>query len=88
MKKRQLAKILRSIATGGKVDLAKVKAMPVENAAALTQIIVRQRKPVLIELFERSGFKRSWVSACGYLHQTTGAVTGYTFLHLAGEKIV
>ena len=88
MNPKQMMTALKKIATEGKIDVHKVKEMPVEDAAGIVHILIRNRQPVILEMFNRSGLDRGWLSSMGYLYQTTGKSTCYTFLHLAGQNLV
>ena len=69
-----------------KLVKAKVAALPGAVKADMVRHIVRNRGPVLVELMTPE-IDLSWLACCGYLHQTTGKASGYTFVHTAEHRI-
>jgi len=86
MTRREFNKQLKACSTRGKLSKAKVAALPGTVKADMVRHIVRNRGPVLIELMTPE-IDLSWLACCGYLHQTTGKASGYTFVHTAEHRI-
>ena len=86
MGRREFNKQLTACSTRGKLSKAKVAALPETVKADMVRHIVRNRGPVLVDLITPE-IDRSWLTCCGYLHQTTGKTSGYTFVHTAEHRI-
>ena len=86
MTRREFNKQLKTCSTRGKLSKAKVAALPGAVKAEMIRHIVRNRGPVLVELITPD-IDQSWLACCGYLHQTTGGASGYTFVHTAAHRI-
>jgi len=89
MTKREFNKQLRACSTRkgkGKLSTRKVAALPDETKTEMVYHIVRNRGPVLLELITPE-IDQSWLACCGYMHQTTGKASGYTFIHTAEHRI-
>lgn len=87
MNKREFNKTIRQVSTKNIIDLKKVANLPDEIKSELVYFIVRFRGPVLKE-FIPSNFDISWLNCCGYLYETTGKKSGFTFVHTCENKIV
>lgn len=86
MKKRDFYAYLKTVTTAGRLDVAKIKKSAAKVRRQVVEYLVRHRAAIVVELIPAS-VDRSWLSACGYLHQTTGAKSGFTFLHTAENKV-
>ena len=86
MTKREFNKQLIACSTRGKLSKSKVAALPGAIRADIVRHIVRNRGPVLVELITPE-VDQSWLACCGYLHQTIGKASGYTFIHTAEHRI-
>lgn len=70
-----------------RLDTDKLKALPEETRHDMLLFIVRLRQPVLIEL-ETPLLDKPWLDSMGYLYQTTGKKSGFTFCHTCEHQIV
>ena len=88
MNKREFNKYLNSCRnkSRSKLDMAKIAALPEDTRTAMVYHIVRNRGPVLQELLT-PGVDRRWLACCGYMYQTTGKASGYTFIHTGEHRI-
>lgn len=88
MKKRDFNKAINACRTkdGKRLDVAKIKRLSAKVRAAMVLFVVRNRGPVLVDLIPDS-VDRGWLASCGYLYRTTGAKSGYTFLHTCEHEI-
>ena len=84
MNKRTFNKHLRACSTKGKLDIAKVSALPTETKTAIALHLVRYRVPIVIEFLTGEVDKRM-LAGCGYLYTTKGKE--YTFLHTCEHVI-
>lgn len=68
------------------LSIAKVEALPTETKTAMTMHIIKRRGPVIVQLVT-DAIDRSWLHSMGYLHRTTGAKSGFEFIHTAEHQI-
>ena len=91
MNKREFSKLLKSItSTKNKVkilDVTKIHTLTDDDRSRMVHFLVRGRYPVIKDLIP-DGFDLSWLACMGYLYQTTGNKSGYTFIHNSEQKIV
>lgn len=85
MKEREFNRLIKQCTVNGRLDTAKVLALPESDRTAAAHYIVRSRGPLLVEFITRA-IDDSWLDAMGYLHRTTGK-SGYTFRHTTEHTI-
>jgi hypothetical protein len=92
MNQREFNALLKTVSTGkgkkARLDVAKVKTMLPSAATSMVLYLVRNRGPIVKELLEVGAVDWPWLHACGYLYETKGAKSGYTFRHTCEHKIV
>lgn len=91
MKKREFGKLLNSICTGKgdkkRLDVKKIPNLTVEQRTGMALYLIRERGPVIKE-FLTPEIDRSWLNCMGYMYETTGKKSGYTFVHTCEHKII
>lgn len=85
MTKREFNKTLKSVSTNNKLDLAKVKKLPIVIKGALVFKIVRERGPIVIDLIPPN-FDMQWLASMGYLYVKSGKE--YTFRCTSEHQII
>jgi len=90
--KKQFATLLNKISTpkrgrNKRVDTGLITTeLTDEERGLMVKYIVRNRGPILLALIP-DVFDWQWLFAGGYLYQTTGKQSGYTFVHTCEQRI-
>lgn len=84
MKEREFNKILNGCRIRGRLDTAKLEAIPDDVRGDMVRLIVRNRQPVLASLIP-ARFDTAWLECMGYLYRTKGKE--FTFVHTCEHQI-
>ena len=84
MNNRTFNKLINSISTRKKLDIAKISSLPDDDKSQLVYHIVRNRGPFLKVLIPAE-FDMSWLASMGYLYESKGRE--FTFIHTCEHSI-
>jgi hypothetical protein len=86
MNKREFTKLLNKITTQKILDVEKIPSLTDDERSKMVYFIIRNRLPVVKELIPE-GFDLSWLHSMGYMQETKGKKSGYTFIHNSEQAI-
>ena len=80
--------LLKPITIKGRLNAKLANALPDETKKAITEHIVRNRQPVVMELIPSGHAFDEWLYAVGYGLVTRGIKSGFKFRHTCEHTIV
>jgi hypothetical protein len=86
MNKRQFNLLLKKITINNRISIEKISTLTNEEKESMVYFIIRNRCPVLKELISH-GINQSWLYSMGYMYETKGKSSGYTFIHTNEQTI-
>jgi hypothetical protein len=87
MNKREFNKLLNKITTKKLLDLKKVVLLTDGERSDMVYFIVKNRCAIIKDLIP-DGFDFFWLNCMGYMYETTGKKSGFTFIHNSEQRIV
>ena len=83
MKPKEFKKYMRVCkARNGAIDISGIKSLSIEVKRNMARYIVRQRLPLLLELWlSLDDSEMDRIFSCGYLYATKGLESGNIFVH-------
>ena len=87
MNKREFSKLLNKITTKKRLDLNKIVLLTNSERSDMVYFIVRNRCAVIKDLIPE-GFDYSWLHCMGYMQESIGKQSRFTFIHNSEQRIV